>query len=629
MALTLRSREGCAPNEKLTRALTRLVKTTGAAQRGRLEQDQSEFDVHHEKETWNRLKADKGKDLVLMFGEDDVRVFHRAKPTSLDDAEGADESARGLLAPVDLDQQFVEYMSRPKRAKPREKAPDRAGGAGGHEATNTEWATTGEPIPHKVWHSWIRGARASDANDHKDDHTKQVRRVRHHRKTCRFHPNSTSNEFNRLALQTTFPENALRASSARLAHAAGGSASGMSQPRDLEEYFAPPVLVPPRVVDTNLSFASTSFVSHSLLDATRLMETPSSPSGLGSGEGEDTNDGSTFLTEAQTIQARCKTPDLSRFELPPRPHSLPGDFADCDCTPRSSVYELSSAEEAEERARAARRKRGLPPLGSGKKAQKRKVTTMKIIPHLEDRHLTGLSDRADAKLTSWNRDFSLTKVRKRSQLNSILQEREEQRAFSCAERRHLDKLVTSAQQTGAEWRVSRQMRCTTPEHSSVWNTIYSAIGETEKRLAEFRELYVAFTLFCSRLGFPSTEEELVVLEKYRQRCMKQQNITAKYFQEEVLTCARDALLTTRQGVLVANHLRELIVPPMSTKEFFAMAFAQESMLSAPLHSELFILQKRLATAARTTPVNSPKRTMSRSLSQKRSASHAQIPPTTS
>ena len=207
-----------------------------------------------------------------------------------------------------------------------------------------------------------------------------------------------------------------------------------------------------------------------------------------------------FLTETATMGERCQTPSLARYQRPPRPHSKPGEYNDCDCTDRSTDDDISDDEEWN------RKLKKLPP---------------KEAEHLERERMKSSSLRAGRKLSLWQRRFRLATVRGLSSLNSLLEEREEHRQFACTDRTHLDKMTHDAEEVGADWLISRRQRSTTPHHASVWQPIFQSIGDYETHVARVRDIYVTL---CDKAaieyGLLSQHIEIEMFEAIRKRCMQ-------------------------------------------------------------------------------------------------------------
>ena len=86
MALSLKGSDSCQSGDKVAPFLNRLVSCgdghkvmPGVTARGDL-LPPSEYEKHVEGEQWSKMMHDRSKDLVLTFGEEDVRVFRRIGP---------------------------------------------------------------------------------------------------------------------------------------------------------------------------------------------------------------------------------------------------------------------------------------------------------------------------------------------------------------------------------------------------------------------------------------------------------------------------------------------------------------------------------------------------------------------
>jgi hypothetical protein len=585
MALTLRSTTSVQRSDKISMVLDKIITPgTEASQRQFKESkaaQRSEFEAYMEKETWSRMKTERDKDMVLMFGDDDVRVFKRnpsrvaakrvGSSGALSKADLADVSG---LVPVPLDRKVMrvvtsgEYVpfSQEERARVQQRRQEMAlrrqqlanqyvfvsQNAQAQNQVNAhaqQLAELGiqmpkdlsrgeEPsaIPLKAWQTWIphRVESKREADDSRAQDLRNRRRQRrHHRLNCKYHPFSTNSEMRRLAIQSSFPRGALHKSIDRVQHAANGASNGEGERFLVNSCFAQVELAPQPANGRSQTAAMNSSLTH--------------PSGFGAGAARSIrrsthDDGSTlttlrlaegvqdgdlsfmstsgidhsasgpsaFLTEADTSRPsaaeRCTIPPLQLFDQPPRPHTAEGTFVDCDCTPRLTDDELDmfGIREAPDSPTDAGDK------GDGASPKKK--------PHSE-KTLLGSAARAEKRLDLWHRDFALVSVHAGSGLQSLLTEREENRAYVINEREHLNLVVREAELSGADFRVSRRHRCTTPQRASMWTPVFEAIADDTRHVVSNATAFASLVDFCEEHHFPSHPWEQVMLEEIRKQCV--------------------------------------------------------------------------------------------------------------
>ncbi len=531
--------------ETMSRILERMTESARAAERRRpasrssrkrLGDESSEWQLYHEEELWAKLKNER-TDLVLMSDDhDEPRVFRRGKAAG-GDATGAkvpsttlssgldDQNAgRRGLAPIPLDEEYrtslfpiVEAVkTSTSHGKRPSEYPNTTVSTGKLQALMKRRASEIAPMeveqhsarpeemPLKLskqqWRDLITGPKQNHGPVKKQKETR--RRIRHHRLNCRFHLYSTNPEFRRMSLAVAFPSEVLRESYSRLQHSAnGGKIVRNATEVPAETYFESPLLLPngARQRTASSSFASMGRSTTNTVESLRTS-TNASPSPLPSGgggqdgsmrvqqsgiEGVPSGDQGVFnLTEASAfppMAQRCRTPALAPFTVPPRPHSVEGEFNDCDCTPRSTDDELS-----------------------------------------EDDEKNILSaDHAAKKLSRWHRQFELTTVRGLATLHSVLKEREEQRSVTCHHRTGLEQIAVNGEAAGAGWLISRQSVNTTEKHSSIWAPAFEIIGVHEKLVATNRDLYVAICdSAAADFNIPSEPIEVDVLLLLRDRFIR-------------------------------------------------------------------------------------------------------------
>lgn len=299
MALTLRSTDSVQRSDKISSLLDKIItpETDAAARQLKLAKDaqRSEYEAYMERETWTKMRTDREKDMVLLFGDDDVRIFKR-NPQNMQKVAKLRSAARGGatlskhdlvdvsgLVPIALDKSIVdtvtgsngEYVpySQDERQKIQQRKQEialrrqmlanqyvfvsqNAAAAAQQQLAQLQQqqltelgiqlptdTTRGEEpaqIPLKAWQSWIprRADHGKDGRDGTSNETRhQRRRRRHHRLNCKYHPFSTNAEMRRLAIQTTFPRRTLRDSLDRVQHAANGAPNGQGQKFVVESCF--------------------------------------------------------------------------------------------------------------------------------------------------------------------------------------------------------------------------------------------------------------------------------------------------------------------------------------------------------------------------------------------------------
>eukprot|EP00760_Papus_ankaliazontas_P020756 PhM_4_TR18500/c0_g1_i1/m.25435 len=74
MALFLRTERSCYPDERITKLFSNVTQRRAR----QVHQTQTDYEAHKERELWHRLRNDRSQDLVLIFGDQDVRVYKRA-----------------------------------------------------------------------------------------------------------------------------------------------------------------------------------------------------------------------------------------------------------------------------------------------------------------------------------------------------------------------------------------------------------------------------------------------------------------------------------------------------------------------------------------------------------------------
>ncbi|CUG61030.1 Hypothetical protein, putative [Bodo saltans] len=586
MALTLRSTTSVQRSDKISMVLDKIITPgTEASQRQFKESkaaQRSEFEAYMEKETWSRMKTERDKDMVLMFGDDDVRVFKRnpsrgpakrvGNKGALSKADLADVSG---LVPVPLDRKVMrvvtsgEYVpfSQEERARIQQRRQEMAlrrqqlanqyvfvsQNAQAQNQVNAhaqQLAELGiqlpkdpsrgeEPsaIPLKAWQTWIphRVESKREADDSRAQDLRNRRRQRrHHRLNCKYHPFSTNSEMRRLAIQSSFPRSALHKSIDRVQHAANGASNGEGERFLVDGCFAQVELAPlnsngrSQSVTMNASQTNASgfgagaarSIRRSTQDDGSHLSTLRLVEGVQDGDlsiisasGIDHSVGgaSAFLTEADTSRppaaGRCTIPSLQLFDQPPRPHTAEGTFVDCDCTPRLTDDELDmfGIREAPD-----------SPVdkGEGKSdgTSPRKKTS-------SEKTLLGSAARAEKRLDLWHRDFALVSVHAGSGLQSLLAEREENRAYVINEREHLNIVVHEAELSGADFRVSRRHRCTTPQRASMWTPVFEAIADDARHVVSNATAFASLIDFCEEHRFPAHPWEQAMLEEIREKCV--------------------------------------------------------------------------------------------------------------
>lgn len=604
MALTLRSKTSVQRSDRISQILDRIITPgTDAANdvfKPAKDNGRSEFETYMEREAWSRVKTERDKDMVLMFGDDDVRIFKR-NPANSQQAQqqmARMRSARSNtkmskqdlvdvsgLIPVALDKKVVDVVTGsagefvPYSKEERDRIAQRKQEIAlrrqqlanqyvyvSQNATNaspqsqqallaqqmaelgiqlpTDTTHGAEPsaIPLKAWQTWI--PRRSDS-DNKDGNAATLRRKlrqrRHHRLNCKYHPFSTNAEMRRLAIQATFPRGSLLKSIERVQHASNGAPNGEGFKLDIADCFAPVELVghgpgqrpqsqespmgreQPHRSSSSISAASPvlsatvvgGFGAGAARAIRRNSATPSIPTLNDSNASEvdallptsvhKNNNANAFLTEADVSRSlsaleKSKVPSLTFFERPPRPHSVEGTFVDCDCTPRLTDDELDmfGIRDLDE-----------PDSPSSKDKSKKKKKS-----------LLGSASRAEKRLELWHRDFVISNVQSRSALNSLLDEREENRDYIIHEREHLNIVAHEAELSGADFRVSRRHRCTTPVRSSMWTPVLDAVAEDKKHVARNVEMLAALLDHCYQLNVPSVPWEFEMLQKIREHCIE-------------------------------------------------------------------------------------------------------------
>lgn len=650
MALTLRSVTSVERSDKVATMLDHILTPGTEAAEKQFKQSKeglqkrSEYENYLEREAWGRVKTDRGKDLVLMFGDEDVRIFKRTPKISTTEQAKIRSSKSGMqltghdladtsgLIPVPLDPKIVrtvtggEYVPWSKEERERqqqrkiEQALRRQQLAQQYvfvsQASNTnqlsqqevvaqQMAELGiilpqdtsrgaEPanIPTKAWKSWMQRKQTDKEKNEADlalqNRIKRKQR-RHHRLNCKYHPFSTNSEMRRLAIQTSFPQSELRSSVARIQHAANGAPNGEGHRFVVEDCFAK-IEPAQQTVAESASLEHHAGIPVGLARSKRkecaplqLVEDDSISLTLANERNERD---SAFLTETRALSAldRSRVPDLRPFSTGVRPHSVEGTYIDCACTPRLTDDELGMYGTSETSPAA-----GTPSAGTRKGRQKAT--------------LLGSAEAAEKQLDLWRRDFSLTTVHARSRLDSVLEERELQRNFVIAERQHLNIVCREAETSGAGYRVSRRHRCTTPARSSMWAPVFDTIGKDAKHVASNVETFASVVDSAQSCGIPSAKWEFDMLEEIRRAAVEdasqrvcsqqapQKNVFTEEFALSILERYGDRLLRTPQGMDFANSFRELC--KMNNRAFSAFLFAKESVWA--LCHEVHNLQKALAT----------------------------------
>ena len=644
MALTLRSVTSVERSDKVATMLDHILTPGTEAAEKQFKQSKeglqkrSEYENYLEREAWGRVKTDRGKDLVLMFGDEDVRIFKRTPKLSTTEQAKIRSTKSGMqltghdladtsgLIPVPLDPKIVrtvtggEYVPWSKEERERQQQrkieqalrrqqlaqqyvfvsqANNANQLTQQELFAQQMAELGivipqdtsrgvEPsnIPTKAWKTWMQRKQTEKEKNEADlAHQNRIKRKqrRHHRLNCKFHPFSTNSEMRRLAIQTSFPQEQLRSSVARIQHAANGAANGEGHRFVVEDCFA--TVDPPC---GNRPETATPIEHHAGVPVglARSKRKECAPLQLVDDETSipsvDEQSTSAFLTETRALSAleRSRVPNLSPFVSTMRPHSVEGTFIDCECTPRLTDDELGMYGTGDSSSANA---------GDEKKKRPKKT-------------LLGSADAAEKQLDLWRRDFSLTTVHARSRLDSVLQEREEQRRFVTSERQHLNMVCREAEISGAGYRVSRRHRCTTPIHSSMWAPVFDTIGKDAKHVASNVEHFASVVDFAANSGMPNAPWEFDMLEEIRRRAISdasqrthESKPQADAFSEtlalSILERYGDRLLRTPSGMEFSNSFRELC--KMNNRTFSAFLFSKES--TWPLCHEVHNLQKALAT----------------------------------
>lgn len=567
MALTLRSTTSVQRSDKISAVLDKIITpgTDAAERRFReaKEAQRSEFETYMEKETWSRMKTDREKDMVLMFGDDDVRVFKRnpsrnSKPRKsavggsvLSKADLADVSG---LVPVPLDKKvmrvvtsgdYVPFSQEERQriqARKQELALRRQQLANQYvfvshaahaqslpSARAQQLAELGiqvpkdttkgeEPsaIPLKAWQTWIP-RRTDNSKDGEEGNAHDLRNKRrqrrHHRLNCKYHPFSTNSEMRRLAIGSSFPRGALHTSIDRVQHAANGAPNGEGVRFQVESCFAPVEGVGgPNPIDDTTAYGFGAGAARALRRGTTPLNLTDAvkegdlsefvPSAM---DVDVSSIPGAFMTEANTTRGsaatRCCIPSLAPFEQPPRPHTAEGTFVDCNCTPRLTDDELDMFGLRDHNQTPS------PASASGGTSKPAKRT------------LLGSATRAEKRLDLWHRDFAMVNVHSGSRLQSLLEEREDNRSFVTNEREHLNLIVREAELSGADFRVSRRHRCTTPMRSSMWAPVFESIGDDSRHIVGNATAFASLLDYCEELDFPSTDWEHQMLDDIRRACV--------------------------------------------------------------------------------------------------------------
>jgi hypothetical protein len=409
------------------------------------------------------------------------------------------------------------------------------------------------------------------------------RRVRHHRRSCKYHLFSTHRGFRQLSLQTTFPATAMRDSANLLVHAVHGASNGRSTTAVVDaDWFVPMTIgwweemsptqdsSPSRAElqdirlshrgptdrdDAGTEAASPCSDAPLSVEATATTRGLPYPSGLvtsfalqaaGGAGGASVADATwtkptAFLTETlasgigaqdkggiasrplTSMSQRCKTPDVSRFETRARPHAeVEGEYFDCSCSDRSTDDELEVLSDAF---------KGEPAVG------------------------------AASRLDCWTRGFAKVKVLTRSRLESRLQERRFERETVCNDRKHFGDLARDAESNGKEWRVNRQNRSSTPNRASVWHKHFTTLEQDVKRLNDALRLYVTVCDGCAKLNWPATSEDEVMALEIRQQFVDHMGLSAD-FVIGLINRRADAIFARSVTVKVVDFLRQQAgVPP--------------------------------------------------------------------
>ena len=534
MAISLRSVSGVEKTDRVGAMLNHLFTPGVIVKRERVPSNganpRSEYDAYHEREMWTKMKTERDKDLVLMFGDDDVRIFKRNQPTAQASKQRLQRAGVALtkadlvdtsgLVPVAMDAHVSKLLLSPDFAPWSKEERDRiqqrrqeamlrrqqlqnqyvyVSSAQQDKAQSTHLSqyqqqlidfgvqlptnpSTGEEpayIPPKAWQSWI--SRGMDERKLKEDRDASsalrrgaTRQRRHHRINCVYHPFSTNAEMRKLAIQTSFPSSLMQESKVRLLHAANGSRNGEGHRFDLQACFGRvDVLSRPSSHENSASSPSISALPLKVNTDSDLSQFDRcSPNSGSAQQARVPSTQETFMTESRCHSAieKCRLPELDVFDLPRRPHSLSGEFVDCDCTPRLTDDEM-----------------GILGLRDNTSTDKRNSSFL------------GSAARAEKRVELWHRDFIVSNVRARRALQSRVDEREERRSFVINEREHLNFVTSEAEKTGADYHISRSNRCTTPAKGSMWDQVMDAIGDDRRHIMKNLDNYIGFCDFCSKL----------------------------------------------------------------------------------------------------------------------------------
>jgi hypothetical protein len=222
-----------------------------------------------------QLERGSKKDIMVSIpSTNEVRVYRRAR-TDL-------KAAQRSMAPVVVDNELLEEASVKARQAAHRVRVDRAmaEGSGQPPPSEVEEPTLGtlgtaEVVPintsapsylptnyvhkpcdlrrtlhlsdadrqgslgHDQWALWITQRQELPPVDPNAGRSNR-RRIRHHRRSCRYNLYSTNRDFRQLSLQTTFPTRMMRDSLAKLQHAVHGSSNGTSRlDFRLDDFFVP------------------------------------------------------------------------------------------------------------------------------------------------------------------------------------------------------------------------------------------------------------------------------------------------------------------------------------------------------------------------------------------------------
>eukprot|EP00759_Apiculatamorpha_spiralis_P016794 PhF_6_TR2300/c0_g1_i1/m.4039 len=553
MALFLRTEQSCYPDTRISKLFSSVAQKKARVQAS----TQSDYQAHREKEVWNKLRNEKGADLVLVFGEGDVRVFKRK-------AGKSDDISLEVKSVVSVEDVISSYKYQPGKLsafsqgvtttttkggiKPLSPGaleespsgtnllnpPERKAGTG--TTTVTKKALANMTVPQRLRHMLVpieanqdvqgimqemsvtnlamstkpttrkHNERTTTSRNQPKTPTKadnvhpsmmKPKRARHHRQACELHPtNIKSKMHSRLFNAPAFPKRLLKESN--------NLVRGVSRGGDYVELVAPLA----EVMDP-----------FPILTVQSQSGSVSRKSGFSGGDssmrgGDDSTN--VFLTETmtRTLESHGTTAHVDHYLI---------DNELCNCTPRSTSSEEDDEETVEK--------------------------------------TTGVT----SKVLRFQTEVMRSRTSMSKALEGSLKTRSNQRKVVCRKAERIKDIIHEAEEDGKDWFMLRKVNTPAPGVGPprLWGDVYDVMQREGTVTNANSATYKNVLKFCVEIGFPSDATQEHFLLKFRDVMMNSPIVFSEdSFMSLLETPEGKELFTTSTGYSqLILHLRELVGMP--------------------------------------------------------------------